>query len=118
MKRLLGYTLLMIGFLAGCKSHPCEAVEVHADWSDLELPLGENGVVCQSDEAGNMVHYSEGSQEEWLATYGAAMMLAGWKKDPKVKGNESNLYFVKGKKRVNVNVYDYEGTGLTINKTY
>lgn len=110
--------LFLIILLAGCGWKPeVAAVPLTAPWSELKLPVRENAVVwkCSANEL-RVVH-----KEDKLAVmkkYTDAFKAQGWtlgKFDP----DTSSSYLVelqKGAEKLSLRVYDFDNTGVVLEK--
>lgn len=93
------------------------AVPVTAPWSTMNLPIKENAVVWASTPTQfKAVHKDD--KKSVLGKYTDALKAQGWKLDS-FDDKKANIYFVdmsKGEEKLGIEIYDFNGTGVIIDK--
>lgn len=108
-------TLIAAG-LAACGWKPSvTAVPVTAPWSAMNLPVEKDAVVWGSTPTQFKAVHKAG-REEIGAAYILALTKAGWKQTKKDLGAMDFYDFEKGPEKIQLNVYDFENTGVIIEK--
>ena len=113
---LPGLLLLSI-FLAACGWNPTvKPVEITAPWSGMNLPVKENAIVWGStDKQFKAVHKDD--KKTVTRNYTEALKAQGWtvgKFDAESGAFETEMQ--KGAEKLNIRVYDFENTGVIIEK--
>lgn len=104
--------------LAACGWKPTvAAVPISAPWDKMNLPVKENAVVwASSDKQLKVVH--KDNRKTILGKYNDALKADGWKLetfDDKA-ADRYQFEMTKGADKINVEVYDFENTGVIIEK--
>ncbi len=105
--------------LAACGWKPSvSAVPISAPWDEMNLPVKENAVVwASSDKQIKVVHKED--RKEILKKYTDALKAEGWKLDKFDDKTIADRFIVdmsKGADKIQVEIYDFENTGVIIDK--
>lgn len=107
--------LVAVG-LAACGWKPSvTAVPIGAPWNSMNLPIDKDAVVWGSTPAQFKAVHKAG-RDEIGAAYILALTKAGWKQTKKDMGSMDFYDFEKGSEKIQLNVYDFENTGVIIDK--
>ncbi len=102
--------------LAACGWKPTvTAVPLTAPWTAMNLPVEKDAVVWGSTPTQFKAAHKAG-REEIGAAYALALTKAGWKQTKKDLGTMDFYDFEKGAEKISLNVYDFENTGVIIDK--
>ena len=108
-------TLIAFG-LAACGWKPTvTAVPLTAPWTTMNLPIEKDAVVWGSTATQFKAVHKAG-REEIGAAYILALTKAGYKQTKKDLGSMDFYDFEKGSEKLSLNVYDFENTGVIIDK--
>ena len=108
-------TVIAFG-LAACGWKPTvTAVPITAPWSSMNLPVEKDAVVWDSTPTQFKAVHRAG-REEVAAAYILALTKAGWKQTKKDLGSMDFYDFEKDSDKISLNVYDFENTGVIIDK--
>lgn len=113
-----GILLLSVGLTVSCGWSPeVKAVPITAPWSGMNLPVRENAVVWGSTEQQfKAVHKDD--KKTVTRNYTEALKAQGWtlgKFDTEASGAyEAELQ--KGGEKLSLRVYDFDNTGVIIEK--
>jgi predicted small lipoprotein YifL len=108
-------TVIAVG-LAACGWKPSvTAVPLTTPWTAMNLPVEKDAVVWGSTPAQFKAVHKAGRQEI-TAAYILALTKAGWKQTKKDLGSMDYYDFEKGADKIQLNVYDFENTGVIIDK--
>lgn len=108
--------LLCLVAAVGCKKHPCPAIPITEPWKGLGLPL-DDGIACQSEDRGAMLHHSNGDISEWAIRYVKYLENKGFTRTDQSLGEGINQFtLTQGELKINLSTYDYDGTGVRIDK--
>jgi hypothetical protein len=109
-------TALIAFCLTACGWKPSvTAVPLTAPWSAMNLPVEKDAVVWGSTPTKFQAVHKAG-REEIGAAYILALTKAGWKQTKKDLGSMDFYDFEKGSEKIQLNVYDFENTGVIIDK--
>ena len=104
--------------LAACGWNPSVAeVPITAPWDKMNLPVKEDARVWASDDKTlKVVH--KASRREVAQSYLGALEKDGWKltAQPDVREHGTTFNFEKNGQKIGVEVYDFENTGVIIEK--
>lgn len=105
--------------LAACGWKPeVTAVPITAPWDKMNLPVKENAIVwASSDKQFKAVHKDD--RKTVLGKYTDALKAGGWnldKFDDKTIADRYTLEMSKGADKIEVEIYDFENTGVIIEK--
>ena len=104
--------------LAACGWKPTvTAVPITAPWDKMNLPVKENAVVwASSDKQLKVVH--KDNRKTILGKYNDALKADGWKLETFDDKSADRYQFemTKGADKINVEIYDFENTGVIIEK--
>jgi len=121
MKRMLAafvLTATVALFLTACSWNPSVAeVPITAPWDKMNLPIKEDARVWASDDKVlKVVH--KAARREVAQSYLDALEKDGWKltDQPDVREHGVTFKFEKGGQRIEVDVYEFENTGVIIEK--
>lgn len=123
MKRIFSVTILVAAFsllLTACWFPGVDEVPITAPWDKMNLPVKdtENARVYTSNPKMLRVMHREGKLKVANA-YAAALEKQGWELKPRDSGPPTNRYiFEKGDERIELDVYDYEPTGVILEKKW
>jgi hypothetical protein len=121
MKRILPTFILtatLALFLTACSWNPSVAeVPITAPWDKMNLPIKENARVWASDDKTLKVAH-KAARREVAQTYLDALEKDGWKltAQPDVREHGMTFNFEKSGQKIEVEVYDFENTGVIIEK--
>jgi hypothetical protein len=105
--------------LAACGWKPSvTAVPVTAPWSAMNLPVKENAVVWSSTPTEFKAVHKE-DKKAVMGKYVDALKAQGWTMDKFDDKSSKDYYYVdmaKGPDKLNMEFYDFENTGVIINK--
>lgn len=105
-------------FVTACGWNPSVAeVPLTAPWDKMSLPVKQDARVWASDDKTlKVVHKAERS--EVAKSYLGALEKDGWKLtgQPDVGEHNITFNFEKGGQKIEVEVYDFENTGVIIEK--
>ena len=102
--------------LAACGWKPSvSAVALTAPWSAMNLPVEKDAVVWGSTPTQFKATHKAGRQEI-AAAYILALTKAGWRQTKKDLGSMDFYDFEKESEKLSLNVYDFENTGVIIDK--
>lgn len=103
---------------AACSWNPSvAAVPITAPWDKMNLPVKEDARVWASDDKTlKVVHKAD--RREVAKSYLDALEKDGWKSTAQPEVGEHNITFnfEKGGQKIEVEVYDFENTGVIIEK--
>ena len=105
-------------FLTACSWNPSVAeVPITAPWDKMNLPVKENARVWASDDKVLKVAH-KAARREVAQNYLNALEKDGWKltDQPDVREHGMTFKFEKGGQKIEVEVYDFENTGVIIEK--
>lgn len=104
--------------LAACGWNPSVAeVPITAPWDKMNLPVKENARVWASDDKTLKVVHKAG-RTEVAKSYSDALEKDGWKltAQPDVQEHNITSKYQKSGQNIEVEVYDFENTGVIIEK--
>ena len=110
-------TVIAFG-LAACGWKPTvTAVPITAPWAAMNLPVKENAVVWASSDTQLKVVHKE-NRKTILGKYNDALKADGWKLETFDDKSADRYQFemTKGADKINVEIYDFENTGVIIDK--
>ena len=111
-------TAIVALFFTACGWNPSVAeVPITAPWDKMNLPVKEDARVWASDaQTLKVVHKAD--RREVAKNYLDALEKDGWKltAQPDVRDTGSTFNFEKGGQKIEVEVYDFENTGVIIEK--
>lgn len=111
-------TIFIATFLSACGWNPdVTAVPITAPWSTMNLPVKENAVVWTSKPDQFRAVHNE-SKKAMLSKYTEALKTGGWKLE-KFDDKTSDIYYIdmsKGTEKISIEIYDFNGTGVLIDK--
>lgn len=108
-------TVIAFG-LAACSWKPSvTAVPITAPWAAMNLPVKENAVVWASSDKQLKVVHKE-NRKTILGKYNDALKADGWKLETFDDKSADRYQFemTKGADKINVEIYDFENTGVII----
>ena len=109
-------TALIAFSLTACSWKPTvTAVPITAPWSAMNLPIEKDAVVWGSTPTEFKAVHKAG-RSEIGAAYILALTKAGWRQTKKDLGSMDFYDFEKGSEKIVLNVYDFENTGVIIDK--
>ena len=105
--------------LAACGWKPSvTAVPLTAPWTTMNLPVKENAVVWESTPTEfKAVHKDD--KKTVMGKYTDALKAQGWTLDKFDDKSVKDIYYIdmsKGADKVQIEVYDFENTGVIIKK--
>jgi hypothetical protein len=104
-------------FLTACWRPSVAEVPITAPWDKMNLPLKENARVWASDDKIlKVVH--KAARREVAQNYFDALEKDGWKltEQPNTSEHMVIYNFIKNGQKIEVEVYDFENTGVIIEK--
>ncbi len=120
MKKLVAvfiFTATAALFFTACWSPSVAAVPITAPWDKMNLPINADARVWASDDKIlKVAHKAE--RREVAQEYLKALEKDGWKltDQPDVRDHGITFKFEKGGQKIEVEVYDFENTGVIIEK--
>lgn len=120
MKKILPALILTAAFaltLTACWNPSVAEVPLTAPWDKMDLPLKEDARVWASDDKTlKVVH--KAARREVAKNYLDALEKGGWKltAQPDVREHGITFKFEKGGQNIEVDVYEFENTGVIIQK--
>ena len=115
MKTFIWVALIAIS-LSACGWKPTvTAVPLTSPWKEMSLPVEKDAVVWGSTPTQFKAVHKAG-RAEIGAAYILALTKAGWKQTKKDLGSMDFYDFEKGTEKISLNVYDFENTGVIIDK--
>lgn len=109
-------TTLTALFLTSCGWNPSvTAVSITAPWDKMNLPVKENARVWASTDKQFKAVHKAGRAEVGKA-YLDALTKDGWKMTKQDMGTLDYFDFEKGADKIRLEVYDFENTGVIIDK--
>ncbi len=121
MKKTLAtfiFTAAIALFVTACSWNPSvAAVPITAPWDKMNLPIKEDARVWASDDKTLKVAH-KADRREVAKSYLDALEKDGWKMttQPDVSEHGTTFNFEKGGQKIEVEVYDFENTGVIIQK--
>ena len=107
---------LIILCLFSCSSLSVKEVPITEPWQTMELPMDNNARVWSSDTEQIKVVYSA-SKEQVIQSYTNNLQTHGWViTNKKLTPNQYFISFAKGNVILEVEIYDFEKTGVTIRR--
>jgi hypothetical protein len=120
MKKILSVLIVVAAItlaLTACWNPSVAEVPITAPWDKMNLPVGDAARVWASDDKTlKVVH--KASRSEVAQNYLNALEKGGWKltDQPDVREGGVTFKFEKGGQKIEVDVYDFENTGVIIEK--
>jgi hypothetical protein len=117
-KKIMKKLFLIAGFCVAlaCGREPLKEVPITEPWQSMELPMENNAKVWASDALQIKLTYS-GSREKIVKIYTERFEAHGWViTSRKATPNQCNISFAKANVVLEVEVYDFEQTGVTIRR--
>ena len=104
-------------FLAACWNPSVAEVPITAPWDKMNLPIKEDARVWASDDKTLKVAH-KADRREVAQAYLGALEKDGWRltSQPDVSEHGTTFNFEKGGQKISVEVYDFENTGVIIEK--
>ena len=104
-------------FLSACWRPSVTEVPITAPWDKMNLPVKDDARVWASDDKTLKVAHKAGRSEVAKA-YLSALEKDGWKltAQPDVSEYANTFKFEKNGQKIKVEVYDFENTGVIIEK--
>ena len=120
MKKTLAVSILtatLALFLTACWNPSVAEVPITAPWDKMNLPVKEDARVWASDDKILKVAH-KAARREVAQNYLDALEKDGWKltDQPDVREHGMTFNFEKGGQKIEVEVYDFENTGVIIEK--
>lgn len=113
---LLGLMIFAVLSLSACAWKPSvTAVPLTPPWTSMNLPVEKDAVVWASTPTQFKAVHKAGRAEVGKA-YLDALDKAGWKLTKTDMGSMDFFDFEKGGEKIQLNVYDFENTGVIIDK--
>ncbi len=114
MKKLL--VVLSSCLLLACGKTGVKEVPITEPWQSMELPMDNQAKVWWSDAQQIKLVYG-GSKEKIIKAYTENFETHGWVvTNKKISPNQYNISFAKGNVVLEVEIYDFEKTGVTIRR--
>ena len=109
--------IFLIGlFLLACGKPAVKEVPITEPWQTMELPMDYSTKVWSSDAEQIKLVYSA-SKEQIIRSYTDNLQTHGWVITSKKKTpNQYIISFAKGNVVLEVEIYDFEKTGVTIRR--
>ena len=103
--------------LTACWNPSVAEVPLTAPWDKMNLPINDNARVWASDDKILKVAHKD-ARREVAQNYLNALEKDGWKltAQPDVRDHGITFNFEKSGQRIEVEVYDFENTGVIIEK--
>lgn len=115
-KIILTFVVAALLSLSACGWKPsAQPVAITEPWASMNLPVKENAVVWASTDKQFKAVHKEGRAEIGKA-YLAALAKAGWKMTKQDMSSQDYFDFEKGGEKIVLEVYDFENTGVIIDK--
>ena len=115
-KIILTFVVAALLSLSACGWKPSvQPVAITEPWASMNLPVKENAVVWASTNKQFKAVHKEGRAEIGKA-YLAALAKAGWKMTKQDMSAQDYFDFEKGGEKIVLEVYDFENTGVIIDK--
>lgn len=116
MKKFLTITALCF-VLASCWNPSVKEVPLTGDWQQMELPIQSGARVWSCDDNQLKIVHRAG-RKAVSESYIESFENHGWTLTKQnMDGNEYNFRFAKGTVILDVEIYDFEKTGVIIKKT-
>lgn len=113
---IISIFVLAGAIFTGCGWNPSvKAVPISEPWTSMGLPVEKDAVVWASTSTQFKAVHKAG-RPEIAAAYIAALTKGGWKNTKKETGAMDDYDFEKGAEKLHLNVYDFEKTGVIIDK--
>jgi len=115
---VLMLTAVVALFFTACGWNPSvPEVPITAPWDKMNLPVKEDARVWASDDKTLKVVHKD-DRREVAQSYLDALEKDGWKQttQPEVRDTAMTFNFEKGGQKIEVEVYDFENTGVIIQK--
>ncbi len=116
---ILSFVILAALSFSSCGWKPdVTAVPATAPWTTMNLPIKENTVVWASTPTQFKAVHKE-DKKTILGRYTEALKASGWKLT-NFDDKSPNTWFVdmeKGSEKLAVQIYDFQGTGVIIDKS-
>ena len=113
---LLSLMIFAVLSLSACGWKPSvKAVPLTEPWASMNLPVEKDAVVWASTPTQFKAVHKAGRAEVGKA-YLEALNKAGWKMTKQDMGSMDFFDFEKGGEKIVLNVYDFENTGVIIDK--
>ena len=111
-------TVIAFG-LAACGWKPSvTAVPITAPWTEMNLPVKENAVVWASTPTEFKAAHKD-DKKMVMGKYTDALKAQGWTLDKFDDKSVKDIYYIdmsKGADKIQIEVYDFENTGVIIKK--
>lgn len=117
MSAVLILTATVALLLTACWSPSVAEVPITAPWDKMNLPVKTDARVWASDDKTLKVAH-KAARREVAQSYLDALEKDGWKltDQPDVREHGMTFKFEKGGQKIEVEVYDFENTGVIIEK--
>lgn len=116
MKKILAITVLCL-LLASCWNPSVKEVAVTGAWQYMQLPIKSGARVWACDENQLKIVHKAG-RKNVTDSYIESFESHGWTlTSQSLDGNEYNLRFAKGNTILDIEIYDFEKTGVIIRKS-
>lgn len=106
---------LSVLFLSGCWNPSVSEVPITAPWDKMNLPVKTDARVWASDDKKLKVVHKAAIQDV-AKSYLEALEKDGWKKTKQDIGSRYVYEFEKGGQKILLDVYEFENTGVIIEK--
>ena len=116
---LLISTALAVSFVACGWKPEVAAVPITGPWSTMSLPIKENAVIWASTPIQFKAVHKE-DKKTILGKYTEALKSQGWTLEKFDDKSSANIIFVdlsKGSEKLQLQIYDFQGTGVIIDKS-
>ena len=116
---MISFAMLIAISITACGWKPdVTPVAITTPWSTMNLPIKENAVIWVSTPTQFKAVHKE-DKKTILGRYADALKAAGWTLS-KFDDKSANTMFMdmeKGSEKIAVQIYDFQGTGVIIDKS-
>ena len=110
------FILLISWVLLSCGRPAVKEVPITEPWQTMELPMDNSAKVWSSDEEQIKLVYAA-TKEQIIKSYTTNLQTHGWViTNKKQTPNQYIISFAKGNVVLEVEIYDFEKTGVTIRR--